>query len=64
MDFPERSEYIADMFQEMICVDDGKLVVIEGPRELIEIMDDIDSGKRNPVYADAAWGLAPAAPDV
>jgi hypothetical protein len=41
------------MLQEMVRVDDGKFVVSEGPGKLIEVVDDINSGKSNPIDTDA-----------
>jgi len=64
MDFRECFKYMADIFQEMICVNDGKLVARKGPWELIEIVNNVDSWQPNPIDADAARGLTPAAPDV
>jgi hypothetical protein len=54
MDFREGFKYMADMFQEMIRVNDGKLVVRKGPWALIEIVNDVNSWQRNPIDAAAA----------
>ena len=64
MDFRECFKYMANMFQEMICVNDGKLVARKGPWELIEIVNDVNSWQRNPIDADAARRLVSAASDV
>ena len=64
VDFRKRSKDIADMFQEMIRINDGELVLGKGPRELIEIVDDINSRQGYPIDAEAAWRFAPATPDV
>lgn len=64
MDFPERFEYMANVFQEMICVDDGKLAVRKGPCELIEIVDDVNSRQCDLINADTTRHFALAATDV